>query len=79
MINNMAPPPIPTVSYHVAVNGQATGPYDIQTLSQLASAGSLTSESLVWKTGMAAWERAGSVIELQSLFNSTIPPIPSEG
>lgn len=25
------PPPVPTNSYHVAVNGQATGPYDINT------------------------------------------------
>ena len=36
------PPPVPTNSYHVAVNGQATGPYDINTLSQMAINGQLT-------------------------------------
>ena len=29
------PPPIPTVAYHVAVNGQATGPFDISILTQM--------------------------------------------
>ena len=27
---NIVPPPIPSVMYHVALNGQATGPLDIQ-------------------------------------------------
>ena len=41
------PPPIPTVAYHVAVNGQATGPFDISVLTQMATAGQLTADSLV--------------------------------
>ena len=69
------PPPIPTVAYHVAVNGQATGPFDISVLAQMATAGQLTADSLVWKKGMAQWEKAGTVDELQSMF-ITIPPIP---
>ena len=47
------PPPIPTVAFHVAVNGQATGPFDISVLAQMATSGQLTAESLVWKSGMA--------------------------
>lgn len=70
------PPPIPTVAYHVAVNGQATGPFDISVLTQMAAAGQLTADSLVWKNGMAQWAKAGTVDELKNLFADTMPPIP---
>ena len=66
------PPPIPTVAYHVAINGQAAGPFDMSVLQQMASNGQLTASTLVWKSGMAQWAAAGSVAELQTLF----PPIP---
>jgi len=72
------PPPIPTVAYHIAVNGQATGPFDIAALGQMVTAGQLKKESLVWKQGMAEWKKAGTVDELSELFNNTIPPIPDE-
>lgn len=68
------PPPIPTVAFHVAVNGQATGPFDVSVLAQMATSGQLTAESLVWKSGMAQWAKAGTVDELKNLF-STMPPI----
>lgn len=70
------PPPIPTVAYHVAVNGQATGPFDISVLAQMATAGQLTADSLVWKNGMAQWAKAGTVDELKNLFSNVMPPIP---
>lgn len=70
------PPPIPTVAFHVAVNGQATGPFDVSVLAQMATSGQLTAESLVWKSGMAQWAKAGTVDELKNLF-STMPPIPT--
>lgn len=70
------PPPIPAVAYHVAVNGQATGPFDISVLTQMAAAGQLTADSLVWKNGMAQWEKAGTVGELKNLFTNVMPPIP---
>ena len=70
------PPPIPTVVYHVAVNGQATGPFDISVLTQMATAGQLTADSLVWKNGMAQWAKAGTVDELKNLFANAMPPIP---
>lgn len=46
-------PPIPTVTYYVAVNGQATGPFDILALAQMATARQLTVDSLVWKNVMS--------------------------
>ena len=73
------PPPIPAVAYHVAVNGQATGPFDISVLTQMAAAGQLTADSLVWKDGMAQWAKAGTVDELKNLFTNVMPPIPPVG
>ena len=72
------PPPVPVVTYNVAVNGQATGPYDINTLQQMIMAGQLSASSLIWRTGMSEWVRADSVEELNNLFNTYIPPIPQE-
>lgn len=72
------PPPISVVAYHVAVNGQATGPFDISVLAQMATAGQLTADSLVWKNGMAQWAKAGTVDELKKLFANAMPPIPPQ-
>lgn len=75
--NGMTPPPVPGVSYYVAVNGQATGPYDLNTLRQMMTARQFTSDSLVWKTGMPEWAKASSVDEMKQLFPD-IPPMPKE-
>ena len=70
-------PPVPgNESYHVAVNGTATGPYTLSVLSTMAANGQLTSESLVWKSGMANWQAAGSISELAGLFAGMVPPVP---
>jgi len=74
--NGMTPPPVPTVTYHLAVNGQAAGPFDIATLTQMVTTGQFTASSLVWKAGMSAWVRADSVDELKGLFANAMPPIP---
>lgn len=76
--NSPTPPPVPTVSYYVAVNGQATGPFDMNTLMQMAMAGQFLESSLVWKAGMPAWARADSIDELGSLFTNMMPPIPPQ-
>ena len=75
----MVPPPVPTSVYNVAVNGQATGPYDVNTLAQMAAAGQFLASSLVWKAGMENWSRADSIDELKGLFANAMPPIPSMG
>ena len=78
-VNQQVPPPIPTVTFHVAVNGQAAGPFDMNTLSQMANAGTFTKDSLVWKAGMPQWAKADTVVELKTLFANTMPPIPPMG
>lgn len=75
--NGVTPPPVPTVSYHIAVNGQTTGPYDINTLKQMAVTGQFSSETLVWKPGMSEWVKAETVDELKSMF-AVMPPIPTD-
>ena len=73
----MAPPPIPSaVAFFVAVNGQQTGPFDMNTLSQMAANGQFTRDSLVWKQGMQAWAAASQVPELSNIFGSVPPPVP---
>ena len=74
----VTPPPVPTIVYHVAVNGQATGPFDIGTLTQMVNVGSLTKDMFVWKAGMPAWAKADTVEDLKGLFANVMPPIPPQ-
>lgn len=72
----ITPPPVPVTAYNVAVNGQATGPFDLTTLSQMAAIGQFNRDSLVWKSGMSGWVKAEMIDELQSIFANVMPPIP---
>lgn len=77
MNNQMnTPPPVPTISFMVATNGQQSGPYNMQQLQQLAQNGQLTSQTYVWKQGMANWTPAGQVPELVNLFPPAVPGMP---
>jgi membrane protease subunit (stomatin/prohibitin family) len=72
-----APPPIPgNGGFHIAVNGQQTGPFDLSALQGQASSGQIKRDTLVWKTGMAQWVKAGDVPELLALFADVPPPVP---
>jgi membrane protease subunit (stomatin/prohibitin family) len=70
------PPPPPTIAYSVSVNGQAAGPFHLQQLQQMVQNGQLTPNTHVWKQGMSAWELAGNVQELATLFGAVPPPPP---
>lgn len=72
----MVPPPLPTAPFYVAISGQATGPYDSITINQMVNSGTITSDSLVWKQGMAEWDKAVNIQEIKILFNNSMPPIP---
>jgi hypothetical protein len=72
-----APPPLPTAAqFHVAINGQQAGPFDLAGLQAKVKEGAVTRASLVWKPGMTQWAAADSVPELASLFASVPPPLP---
>lgn len=73
------PPPIPRRDrFHVAINGAATGPFDLITLSSMVASKSLTPESLVWQESMTTWMPAKTVPAIAALFinGPTPPPIP---
>jgi membrane protease subunit (stomatin/prohibitin family) len=78
----VAPPPPPISQYNVAVNGHITGPFTVQQLAQMVVNGQFTSQSMVWKQGMATWASANTVAELTQIFTSLqngaadIPPPP---
>ena len=69
------PPPLPQTTYWVGVSGQKTGPFDMQTLGQMALSGALKKDTLVWKQGMANWDKAENVPEILALFGAVPPPI----
>ncbi|MEM8614429.1 MAG: SPFH domain-containing protein [Cyanobacteria bacterium P01_H01_bin.105] len=66
------PPPIPTATWYITRDGQNFGPYS---QAQLLANG-LTAQSNVWKQGMAGWQPANTVPELQALLSSVPPPPP---
>lgn len=76
-VSGAVPPPVPVVAYHVAVDGQPTGPFDISTLTKMAISGQLTKSSLVWKAGMAEWAKVENVDELKEVMENIIPPVPN--
>ena len=71
------PTPLPPlVQVYVAVNGQQAGPYDMNTLRQMARTGQLTRDSLVWMEGMGSWEAASKVTAMAGVFGAVPPPLP---
>jgi len=71
------PPPIPTFSYHVAVDGNSVGPLNFNELMELVNQGKLTLDSLVWKRGMKDWTKAKEIEELAVFFEAEDDVVPS--
>jgi len=69
------PPPVEHV-WHIAVNGQTTGPFSKAKMGRMATEGTLTRESFVWTAGQDGWLRAEDVRELAQLFTVMPPPPP---
>jgi membrane protease subunit (stomatin/prohibitin family) len=75
--NNSAPPPPPMgPQYHVSINGQQQGPFDVATLKNLIAQNQLTKQTYVWKAGMSGWLQAEQVPEVMALFSMMPPPPP---
>jgi membrane protease subunit (stomatin/prohibitin family) len=78
-----APTPLPLVPptpeadpavWHVAEGGRSAGPFTIAQLQQATAAGQVTSASLVWSPGLAAWTPLGQVPRLAPLVTPPPPP-----
>ena len=67
---------VPQVSYMLAVNNQQAGPFNWEQLQQLVQQGQFTAQTYVWKQGMANWDFAGNIQELQPLFTAAAPQMP---
>ncbi len=75
----MAPPPPPPpveVVYHIAENGQTTGPFSLARLGRMVSEGGFDRDTLVWAPGFEGWTKAGEVDALARLFTVAPPPPP---
>ena len=74
----MAPPPPPPIEHvwHIAENGETSGPFSKAKMGRMARDGSLTRDSYVWTPGQDGWQRAEDVTELAQLFTVLPPPPP---
>ena len=70
------PPPVEKV-WHIANDGETSGPFSRAALGRMAQEGSLTRESLVWTAGLEGWKAADEVDELAQLFTIAPPPLPT--
>ncbi|BDW85843.1 SPFH domain-containing protein [Roseicyclus marinus] len=72
-----APPPPPVEHvWHIAVNGQTSGPFSKADLGRMAQSGELTRQTHVWTAGQDGWKIANDVPELAQLFTVMPPPPP---
>ena len=69
------PPPVEHV-WHIAQNGQTSGPFSKARLGRMATEGTLKRDTYVWTAGQDGWQRAEDVIELAQLFTVQPPPPP---
>lgn len=60
--------PRPAKTWYVILQGRQNGPFSLGELVSMASAGSISSATYVWKQGMEDWIPASSVAELASVF-----------
>ncbi len=75
-----APPPPPVEAvWHVATNGQTTGPFSRATMGQMIASGQIKRDSTVWTAGQDGWLKAGEVAGLATLFTVAPPPPPPPG
>ena len=76
-VQQQAPPPMPPqLKFFVSINGQQSGPFDMNALQQMVIQNQLTKETFVWREGMASWLAAGQVSEVSGLFGAVPPPPP---
>ena len=75
------PPPPPPVEHvwHLAENGQTSGPFSKARLGRMVTDWSLSRDTFVWTQGQDGWKRAEDVAELAQLFTVMPPPPPGAG
>jgi membrane protease subunit (stomatin/prohibitin family) len=76
------PPPLPDTNWHVSIDRQSKGPYDLSELQQLASKRQISPGTLAWIDGMNSWKSIESIEALTGLFEdndaATPPSLPNK-
>jgi len=77
----MVPPPPPPAgtTFHVAVNGQTSGPFNMAQMADAINKGQVQRDTLVWSAGMSGWVPASQVPQLAASFAAVPPPPPAAG
>lgn len=72
---NSVPPPVPQSQpkYHIAQDGKAVGPFELNKIIEMISAGQIKRDTLLWKADTPNWEKASSFVEFASYFPPDIP------
>ncbi|AGF77703.1 TIGR00266 family protein [Desulfocapsa sulfexigens DSM 10523] len=60
--------------WYVAVDGKSTGPMTTSQLSSALSSGQYPRSSMVWREGLADWQAATTIAELNNPAATTTPP-----
>ena len=71
-----APPQPPLTIFHIALQGQQLGSFNLIQLRQMVQDGSFTKNHHVWKQGMTEWVLAVDENEVGALFSVVPPPPP---
>ena len=77
----VAPPPPPAFSFYALIENKQYGPYNKIQFKRLVDNDMVNMDTLVWKEGMAQWQAAKDVPDLEEFFpkksNQTPPPPPT--
>ena len=68
-------------TWHIAVNGQTQGPCSAEEISTHLASGRISTDTLVWKEGMADWTPISQIPELNlgTQQSRMGPPLPTSG
>lgn len=63
-------------AWYVALNNQQLGPYPLETLRQMAAAGTLGPATLVWRSDLPGWRPASSLPAFSDFWPLPVAPPP---
>ncbi|MEQ1529892.1 MAG: SPFH domain-containing protein [Methylococcales bacterium] len=76
-VSQPTPPPLPQQAlYFVAVNGEKTGPFDLDVIKQKIGSGEVKPATLIWHQPLTDWVAAQTVADFAPIFAMLPPPLP---
>ncbi|MBF0204572.1 MAG: SPFH domain-containing protein [Desulfamplus sp.] len=78
--SSLTPPPLPEtepeVEYYIANKGKKFGPLELNVIRHNIKKEKIQPDTLIWRQGLEGWQKADTLIELSSAFESVPPPLP---